>query len=228
MAISHAAVSTAQAAEQSANDDAQLLGKLAKLWANHNTRSLQVRLETGSLLNARLGQPTERQRRGRSVLKQAAETLHTAESELNRMRWFAYFSKDEESCWGETPQGSRSWTQFKERLPGLIAGLKGNEKRQRSSGDKKKAAVVDGLLRLISSATSTLRADDFTVDGAKKEDLIGRLQAFASAISDRIGVRFLVETEEESGSHGLIETLAAPGCETGLALSPCSMDTVAV
>ena len=58
MAISNAAVSTAQATKGSAKKDAQLLDKLAKLWTAHNTRSLAVRLETGSLLNARLGQPT--------------------------------------------------------------------------------------------------------------------------------------------------------------------------
>jgi hypothetical protein len=230
MAISDAAVPTAQATTNGSaeNDDAQLIGKLAKLWAKYNTRSLEVRLETGSLLNARLGPPTGRQPRGQSVLKQAAERLNTAESELNRMRWFAHFSKDEESCWGEIPLGSRSWTQFKQRLPRLIAALKGNEKRQRSSGDKKQTAVVDGLLRLISSATSKIRAEDFTVDGANREALVGKLQAFASAISERFGVRFLVETEEKPDTHGLTKTLAVPGCETGIALSLCPMDTVAV
>ena len=98
MATSTAAVQTAQAAPHgSASKDAQLLGKLAKLWASHQSRDLEVRLETGSLLNARLGEPTTRQRRGRSVLKQAAETLHVAVSELNRMRWLSHFSKDEKS-----------------------------------------------------------------------------------------------------------------------------------
>ena len=104
MVTSVVAVQTALAADTgSAEDnDAQLIGKLAKLWANYNKRGLQVRQETGSLLNASIGQPTERQGRGRSVLKQAADELHTSPSELNRMRWFAYFSMDEKSCWGET------------------------------------------------------------------------------------------------------------------------------
>ena len=45
------------------------------------------------------------------------------------MRWFAHFSKDEQSCWGETPPGSRTWTQFKERFcPALSPPVKGNEK----------------------------------------------------------------------------------------------------
>ena len=81
-----AAVPTAPAAPNgSANKDARLLDKLAKLWAADNTRSIGVRQETGSLLNAHLGQPTKRQRHGRSVIKQAAERLQIAESELNRI-----------------------------------------------------------------------------------------------------------------------------------------------
>ena len=230
MANPNAAVQTAQAANGSANKDARLLDKLAKLWANHNVRSLEVRLETGSLLNARLGQPTERQPRNQSVLKQAAETLHIAVSELYRMRWFAHFSKDEESCWGETPLGSRSWTKFKELLPRLIAAVKGNEKRQSSSGGKKETAVVDGLMKVLSSATSKLYADNFTVDGVKREKLIGSLRDFVFAISQRIGVRFLVETDPEdaTGSHGLLETVAELSCGSSLALSQCPMDTVAV
>jgi len=229
MAESKAAVQTAQAAKGSAKmNDVRLLGKLVKLWTIHNTRSLEVRLETGSLLNARLGQPTERQPRNQSVLKQAADTLRIAASELYRMRWFEYFSKDEESCWGEIPLASRSWTKFKERLPILIAALKGNEKPQSSSGDKKKTAVVDGLLRLIDSATSKSRTENFTVDGAKREELIKGLQELVSAVSNVVGVRFRLLETEENGSGGLTQTIAAPVYETGLTLSQCPLDAAAV
>lgn len=87
MANSNVAVQTAPAASNgSATTDDQLLGKLAKLWESHRKRSLEVRQEIGQLLNDRLGPPTGRQRRGRSVLKQAAKTLQIAASELNRMR----------------------------------------------------------------------------------------------------------------------------------------------
>jgi hypothetical protein len=228
MATSDAAVSTAPAAQKgSAITDARLLDKLAKLWAAHKKRSLEVRMEIGDLLNDRLGQPTGRQRRGRSVLKQASRTMQIAASELNRMRWFAHFGKDEQSCWGDTDPTSRSWTKFKAILPGLLATLKGNGKRQRSSGEIKSTAVVDSVLRSLSSATSKLRASNFTVDGAKKEELIGRLREFVLAVSNTCGVRFLVETEE-NGSDGLTQTIAAPVYETGLALSQCPMDAAAV
>ena len=83
MAESKAAVQTAQAAKGSARKvTSSCLARSPSSGPALNKRSLSVRLETGSLLNARLGQPTLRQPRGPSVLKQAAETLHTAESEL--------------------------------------------------------------------------------------------------------------------------------------------------
>ena len=231
MAIPNSSESTVHAAKGSANKDARMLDKLSKLWADHNTRSLEVRLETGKLLNARLGEPTQRQRRGQSVLRQAAETLHIAVSEFNRMRWFAHFSKDEQSCWGEVPPGIRSWTKFKELLPRLIAAVKGTEERQRSLGDKRKSVSVDALLRSIKSATSKLGADDFAVEGPKKEELIGSLQDLVSAISNRLGIHLHVEVnEEEDGmrDHGRNTAVVGTGCESShTCLSPCLSDTAA-
>ena len=227
MATSIVAVQTAQAAQGSAKKDAQLVGKLAKLWAAHRTRSLEVRMEIGNLLNARLGSPTERQRRGRSILKQAANTLQIAASELNRMRWFAHLSMDNVSCWGDTDPTSRSWTKFKAILPTLIAAQKGNETRQRISGDVKRNAVVDSVLRSLSAATSKLRADNFTVDGAEKEELIGRLRDLASAVCNTCGVRFLVETEDP-GRNALIAPLAGSGCENSLTVPQRPLDATAV
>lgn len=223
MATSPVAVSTAPAANGSANKDAQLIGKIVKLWADEHTRSLAVRRETGSLLNARLGSPAERQPRGQSVLKQAADKLHIAESELNRMRWFAHLSQDEKSCWGEVPPGSRTWTKFKEILPDLIAASKGNEKRKRSSGEGKSPAVVDGLLRLISSATSKLRTDEFTVDETKREKLIEGLQDLLSAVSHATGVRFHLETEAPAGDRN--KASAEFSHQPHLALLQCPADT---
>jgi hypothetical protein len=197
MAHPDATVPTVQAAPNgSASKVARLLDKLVKLWAADNTRSLGVRLETGSLLNAHLGQPTERQRCGRSVLKQAADRLQIAESDLNRMRWLPYFSKDE-SCWGEIPPENRSWSKFKAILPDLIAALKGNERRKRISSDEKSNAVVNGILRSIGSATSKLGAGNLTVDGPKKTELIRGLQDLVSAVSRVTGIRFNWETKED-------------------------------
>ena len=115
------------------------------------------------------------------------------------MRWFAYFSEDEESCWGEIPLESHL-DQVQGPIARLIAALKGNEKHQSSSGDKKKTAVVVGLLGR-SSATSKIPAGNFTVDGAKREELIGGLRELVSAVSNVVGVRFrLVETRRRNWS----------------------------
>jgi len=198
MAASPVAVQTAPATKGSAKDDARLLDKLVKLWASYTVRSLEVRQEIGSLLNERLGPPTQRQRRGRFVLTHAAQSLQIAVSELNRMRWFAHLSKDEQSCWGDTPMDKRSWTKFKKRLPNLIAAVKRNEKPSGDSGEKKVSAVVNGVLRSIHSVTSQLRAGDFHVAGAKRDKLIEELQELGSAVFTSVGVRFRLEAEDEA------------------------------
>lgn len=196
-------VVTQAAKEGSAvSDDNQLLDNLVDLWKSHNERSLRVRMETGRLLNARLGSPTERQPRGQRVLRQAADKLHTAQSELSRMRWFAYFSKDGESFWGEEDPDKRTWNSFKKILPGLNAARKGSEKRLRFSGDKTRSAVVNGLFRSLDSATSKLRADNFTVDETKRELLIEKLRGFVSAVSDSTGICLRLETEDELSLAG--------------------------
>jgi hypothetical protein len=232
MATSKVSLKNDQAASKvSAETDTQLLDKLAKLWVADNTRSLELRLQTGRLLNDRLGQPIKRQPRGPSVMKDAAETLCIAQSELNRMRWFEYFSKDEASCWSDVPPGRHSWTKFKERLPALIASLKGKEKRSSFSGDRRSTVLVDGLLRSISSVTTKFRTDSLTVVGTKREELIVGLRDLASAVFNVTGVRFqVVETEEgTTGNQSLIEASVNAGCETSrLALSQCLSDTAAV
>jgi len=241
------AVSTTQAAEKvsAKNNDAQLIGRLVKLWATYKKRSLEVRRKIGSLLNARLGEPNERQRRDRSVVERAAEKLQISVSEINRMRWYAYFSKDEKSCWGEIPPGDRTWTKFKEILPDLIAAAKGkakptalegdenlaaseaNEKRNGSSGEKKNPAAFNGVLRSIDSVISKLYTDNFSVDGQSKETLIKRLKELAFAVSKTFGVRFNFETDQ-AGNHGLTQAEATPEHETSLTLSQCPLDAVAV
>lgn len=195
------------------NGDAQLLRDLAKLWATYRRHTLEVRRETGVRLNKRLGSPTKPQAQGRAVLKKVAKTLAIAESDLNRMRWYAYFSEDEKSCWGETPSGDRTWTLFRARLPGLIAAIKGNGVLRSSSGEKKRA-VSDGLLRWIRSTATKLRADNFIVDGAKKEELVEGLRDLLSAIQTRLASISPTQDEDVTGSYGPIESIAESGCES--------------
>jgi len=218
VATSVAVLSTQAVPNGSATQDAQLLAELSKLWASHHRRSLAIRLETGSRLNARLGEPTIRQEHGEAILKQAAKELHVAESDLNRMRWFALFSKDEESCWGDIPPSSRTWTKFKERLPDLIAARKGNEKRKRNSGDRKKPAPSGGISKWIGSLTDMLLAADVTVDGEDQSELIERLQAFVSAVSEVTGIRIHLDTDKDA--------VTGPGQSTPPALIGCESSPV--
>ena len=69
-----------------------VLMDLSKLWQDHHDRGLKLRHGTGQLLNQEncLGAPNKPQPRGPAVMKAAAERLHVPESELSRMRWFAF------------------------------------------------------------------------------------------------------------------------------------------
>jgi hypothetical protein len=220
MADSNLAVKAAPAGQEPVNDnDAQLLGEIAKLWTIHRKRGFDTRKDIGSLLNASLGDPEKPLPRGRSVLKRAAQKLRISASELNRMRWFAYFSGDEKFLWGDTSMGDRTWTLFKVRLPELIARHTGKELRKRSSGDVKPMAVLDGLLKTFSTATSKLNASNFTVDGPKREELIVRLQEFALMASNLCGVRFHVETELNNR-----HTTATSSCESSPTEQQCQAE----
>ena len=184
-------VFAAQAApEGSANMDAQLLDKLVELWTSHRAQGLKVRLETGSLLNDHLGDPAvTRQCRGQSVMKQAATMLHISVPELYRIRWFSYFDKTDKSFWGDVPDVNRTWTKFKELLPGLKLALNGNEKQQPSS-ERRNTAMTVGLFKSMESMTAKLRTVNLTADETQKAKLVQKMQELVSAFADATGIRF--------------------------------------
>jgi hypothetical protein len=69
--------------------DDTLLNELMQLWEPHRRHGLDVRYQTGVLLNERFGKQSKRQRYGGETLKRFASALGLAQSELSRMRRFA-------------------------------------------------------------------------------------------------------------------------------------------
>jgi len=96
------------------------LGPLAERWQAHCGQGLEIRHETGKLLNGRYGDPARRQTRGEGTLKEAADRLQVAESELSRMRRFAYHFRTLEDLRREYPEAG-NWTAVKKILPALRA-----------------------------------------------------------------------------------------------------------
>jgi len=174
-------------------EDRQLVDQLVTLWRSHQERGLQVRWETGALLNRHLGPPTERLAHGRQVLKTAAVELQTAESELSRMRWFAFLFKSAEDFQAEHPE-AHSWTKFKELLPGLLPARKGGKK---ASPSKKKAAAVSGL-RYLNNATKWLRRKGVDLDDAARERVLKAIKSFMEAVHERLQIRLKIESQGDA------------------------------
>jgi hypothetical protein len=99
----------------SALEDRLLIDRLVDLWKPHQKRGLEVRLETGRLLNQRLGLPTERLTYGQQILKTVAQKLDIAESDLNRMRWFSQTFESIEDLERKHPEVT-TWTKVKDLL----------------------------------------------------------------------------------------------------------------
>jgi len=171
--------------------DRKLLGQLAKLWKSHAECDLGTRHQTGKLLNGRLGPPTKSLAQGGKVLKMAAEELEIAESDLNRMRWFAHLFVDLATLRQDHPEID-SWTKFKAALPSL--------KPPRGDQAKKPAAnpsrpALRGVARSLANVTTKLNGLDFRPRKAEQETLMGALRELAEAVNRRFKIRVMVVDE---------------------------------
>jgi len=159
----------------------QLLGQLAEKWRSHHGVDLEIRHETGKLLNDHYGPPSKRQKRGEGVLKEAAERLQTDESELSRMRRFAFSFESVEVLKEKHPEAT-TWTAVKALLPKLKS--QGGKPKGKSGngaaspvGRKQAQPVKFGRVRQsLEALTSKLRKvrQDFSAD--EKKELLAQFQ----------------------------------------------------
>jgi hypothetical protein len=174
----------------------QLVDQLADLWRTFQERGLEVRWEMGTLLNRRLGLPTERLVHGQQVLKRVAEELQIAESDLSRMRWFAFLFTSVADCQAKYPE-ARSWTKVKELLPNLIAARKGNGGKTLCNEDEKEdAAVIDGIIRVLGAVTERFRQSDFHLAESKRQQMRKTIQQLMEVVSEPLQIRVKIESDE--------------------------------
>jgi len=171
-------------------EDLKLVDHLVSLWRSHAERDLGTRYQTGRLLNERLGSPEARQPHARRVLKTAAERLDLAESDLNRMRWFAHLA-DATALRQDHPEID-SWTKFKEGLPDLKAEY-GFETRQPAGNPSRPA--LRGVVRSCTNLASMLDGLDFQPGDAERKDFLDALQKVAEAASRRLKISVVVAVE---------------------------------
>lgn len=96
----------------------QLCRRIQPLWDNHNREGLRVRFETGEILNEQLGDPNARQKRGPGIVSRVAKTLRIAESDISRMRRFAFQFQSFE-MFRQAHPACTTWCEVRYLLPGL-------------------------------------------------------------------------------------------------------------
>jgi len=159
----------------------QQLGQLAEKWRSHHGAGLEIRHETGKLLNDRYGPPSKRQKRGEEVLKQAVKLLQTDESELSRMRRFAFSFESVEVLKEKHPEAT-TWTAVKALLPKLKS--QGGKQKGKSGngaakpvGRKQAQPVKFGRVRQsLEALTSKLRKVRLNFSADEKKELLAQFQ----------------------------------------------------
>jgi hypothetical protein len=165
------------------------LGQLAEKWQAQRGADLEIRHETGKLLNDHFGPPTAKQQRGEGVLKEVVERLQVAESELSRMRRFAFHFKSAQDLKEKHPEAT-TWTAVKGLLPRLKpqgAQRKGGSGNGAASPAKQKQArpVQFGRVKQsLEALTSKVRKARNGLTDAEKEVLLAQFKELAEAISD--------------------------------------------
>ena len=170
--------------------DRKLVDRLVNLWKSNAERDLTTRHQTGRLLNERLGSPEKRQPHARRVLKMVAEQLEIAESDLNRMRWYAHLVDATDLRQGH-PEIT-SWTRFKEGLTSLKAEY-GFGARKPSANPSRPA--FGGLTKSLANLTSKFIGLDSRPDDAERAKLVVGLRELAEAASSRLMINVVVAVE---------------------------------
>jgi len=173
------------------------LTSLVKQWRAHNTKGLEIRHQTGLLLNAHFGPPTERQTRGEGVLNSAAEQLQTTVSELSRMRWFAVHFRSVEDLNDQHPR-VKSWTSVKELLPKLMPGWQPPTEKSPESAEtsqdapKEQVPPFTRLKQSLAELSSTVQEIPQNLPAEEKQDLLAKVRKFVEVVTSHLGIQVSV------------------------------------
>lgn len=174
---------TSAATNGGANDNNKFpFKKLSQMWQTNHRDDLKLRHLTGEWLNEQHGPPTKRQAYGEGTLRQYVEKLGVAESDLSRMRWFAFYFKSLKELKEKEPTAT-TWTKVKDviarrRHPQAVPVVK-------PQSDDKKLVVAErsvdqliGAVRAIQSHVSkvgklTMYGDDWKAVIGALNDVLG-------------------------------------------------------
>jgi hypothetical protein len=185
-------------------DFATQLGQLTKKWQTATEHDLEIRHDTGVLFNLRFGNPDIRQNRGGEVLKKAAEQLQISQSDISRMRGFAFSFKTIQDLKEKHP-GVTTWRAVKDLLPKLTP--KGKAKEQEQNGAAISSMPTGVKIRKLNKITqqleelpSKVREVLMDLTGFEEVRLKAKFQAAVQALLECLDLEVseLVSEEEET------------------------------
>ena len=195
------------------------LDKLALQWNGSREKDLDLRYQTGALLNKRLGSPENRQKRDAGVLNQAAKQLQIVLSEISRMRHFAFEFKSLQDLKEKHPE-VKTWTAVKELLP-TVKPHGGHLKFQQPASAaetpkrrKPKAPKFGGLKQALRNLSSQVRKAPKALTDAQKKDLVEKFRELAKVVEDCLQIKVSVNqvSAEETSSAAPMEE--SSGCNS--------------
>jgi len=192
---------------------AQQLGALAAQWRNARDTDLEIRHRTGALLNQRYGTPDVRLKRGREIMLDVVGQLQVAQSELSRMRRFAFNFASAEEAKQKHPEVT-SWTAVKGLLPTLKpqGKPKGKAKNGAAAPPKpkgqnaKKLKRIKQLLVILPVKFGEVQKDLLTDEDRK--ELQAKFDLVAAVVSDCLKASLLPETLHSEDTAPFAQTSA--------------------
>jgi hypothetical protein len=164
------------------------LGELATKWQQATDTDLEIRHQTGALLNERYGKPDKRLKRGQEILRVVAGQLQVAQSELSRMRRLAFHFESVEDLKKKHSEVT-NWTAVKGLLPKLKpqATPKGLVKNGAPTSKPKvsnarKLRKITSLLDALPTELGEIKKDILTDE--ERANLQAKFKLVADRVSD--------------------------------------------
>ena len=181
----------AQLAEPSVTAAKRTISKLVKLWTPYHRGSLEVRHETGRVLNDLVGPPSQRQPYGEGVLTQVAKQIGVSRSEISRMRKFAEAIPDLRAFRRDNPT-CNTWTKVKVHLATIGKG------GQPDSDTARPASPTVRACKSIRSLVKKVKRIEPVSKRGNRKQVVDALEELANALREAFHVRLQVVEHSKS------------------------------
>jgi len=171
----------------------QWFRQLVDRWKKHHEVSLQLRYDTGSDVNLKIGPPDgPRQPRGMGVVETLAVAIGVDMGEISRMRWFAHRVESLKAFCRENPN-IRTWDAVKVWL-----AQEASRERGEDTSSQQETNRLDRFAKSLRAAMKALPAAE-GVGEEEVEDLRYELRKFGRALK-KFGLAITVTESNETAA----------------------------